>query len=90
MFADRGLVSAYHSFHGLTHGQERHATYFHLSKADQPWHIDFCFVPEGWAASITRAEVLDGDGWARRSDHRPLVVEVVIPGLSNTTPGHST
>src|SRR6185295_8842547 len=38
-FHDLGLVSAYHAYHGIDHGDEPHATYFHLYKPDRPWHI---------------------------------------------------
>jgi len=84
--ADLGLVSAYHAFHQCAHGQERHATYLHQRKPSRPWHIDFCFVPAGWA--VTGVEVLDGQEWAARSDHLPLKVDVEGQ-LSVFTPGRT-
>jgi exodeoxyribonuclease-3 len=72
--ADLGLVSAYHAFHQCEHGQETHPTYRHQRKSSQPWHIDFCFVPVGWA--VVGVEVLDGKEWATTSDHLPLKVDV--------------
>lgn len=80
-FAERGLVSAYHVFHQVAHGHEKHATYFHKPKASQPWHIDFCFVPQGWASRLKDVTIIDGDDWAARSDHRPLAVEIDTSGL---------
>jgi len=74
--ADRGLVSAYHAFHGVEHGQEAHPTYRHQRKASKPWHIDFCFVPAGWVGSLIHVEVLDGNAWTTTSDHLPLMVDV--------------
>jgi len=71
-----GLVSAYHAFHGVDHGQETHATYRHLFKPSQPWHMDFCFVPAAWADQITSVEVIGGDKWDTKSDHHPVVVEL--------------
>jgi endonuclease/exonuclease/phosphatase (EEP) superfamily protein YafD len=76
-----GLVSAYHAFHGLEHGQETHPTYFHQFKAAQPWHIDFCFVPASWASRLLNVQVIDGDEWTTRSDHRPLLVELAVSGV---------
>ena len=73
-FADLGLVSAYHAFHHVEHGQEMHPTYRHQRKQSQPWHIDFCFVPVGWV--VVGVEVLDGKEWATTSDHLPLKVDV--------------
>lgn len=77
-FADAGLVSAYHVFHNCAHGDEAHATYRHLFKRRQPWHIDFCFVPESWRPSITNVAVLDSRTWAKRSDHSPVRVELAF------------
>ena len=71
-----GLVSAYHAFHRVAAGAEAHATYFHQFKRGRPWHIDFCFVPQAWMPGLVNVAVIDGRRWARRSDHRPLVVEI--------------
>lgn len=71
-----GVVSAYHHRHGVEHGAEEHATYFHQRNIDNPWHIDFCFLPHAWAEKIRAVEVLDGEPWIGLSDHRPLVVDV--------------
>jgi endonuclease/exonuclease/phosphatase family protein len=74
--ADIGLVSAYHAFHRVEHGDETHPTYHHQRKPSQPWHIDFCFVPACWAANLVSVEILDGKRWATRSDHLPLKVDI--------------
>jgi exonuclease III len=71
--ADLGLVSAYHAFHHVDQGHETHATYHHLFKAGQSWHIDFCFVPASWVDRLAGVEVIDGDDWTIRSDHLPLM-----------------
>jgi endonuclease/exonuclease/phosphatase family metal-dependent hydrolase len=70
------LVSAYHAFHRIDPGDESHATYFHQFKRSQPWHIDFCFIPRRWSSRLIRVTILDGRRWAKRSDHRPLLVEL--------------
>ena len=73
---DLGLVSAYHAFHGEAPGKESRATYYHTWNKRKPFHIDYCFLPSTWAAAIRRVEIGDYAGWRRRSDHRPLVVEL--------------
>lgn len=73
---DLGLVSAYHVFHSVPHGHEPHATYRHLFKASEPWHIDFCFVPASWVDRLVSVEIADGEAWAGRSDHLPVVVDL--------------
>jgi endonuclease/exonuclease/phosphatase family metal-dependent hydrolase len=77
-FADLGLVSAYHAFHNCAHGDEPHATYRHLFKRRQPWHIDFCFVPEAWRTAIEGVTVIDSRAWAKRSDHNPVQVDLAF------------
>jgi endonuclease/exonuclease/phosphatase family metal-dependent hydrolase len=74
--ADLGLVSAYHAFHRVEHGRERHATYCHQFKAVHSWHIDFCFVPVSWVDCVMGVRVIAGARWAKRSDHFPLMVDL--------------
>jgi hypothetical protein len=73
-----GLVSAYHHVYGCDQGSEPTATYFHLRNRAAPYHIDFCFVPTAWATKVARVQVLKGRPWCRLSDHRPVVVDVVM------------
>jgi endonuclease/exonuclease/phosphatase family metal-dependent hydrolase len=75
-FADLGLVSAYHAFHGVEHGQETHHTYRHQFKSSELWHIDFCFVPASWTTKLTAVELVDGKAWRKASDHHPLKVDI--------------
>jgi endonuclease/exonuclease/phosphatase family metal-dependent hydrolase len=56
----------------------RHPTYYHQRHSGDPWHIDFCFIPERWASKVVRVDVFDGEPWSALSDHRPLVVDVDI------------
>jgi endonuclease/exonuclease/phosphatase family metal-dependent hydrolase len=74
--ASVGLVSAYHAFHSVEHGRETHATYRHQFKVSQPWHIDFCFVPQSWVNRLVEVEVIDAEDWGARSDHLPLRVDI--------------
>lgn len=70
-----GLVSAYHHFYRCQPGNESHHTYFHQRKQHQPFHIDYCFVPESWAHNIESVTVPDFDEFSS-SDHRPLIVDL--------------
>lgn len=70
---DYGLVSAYHHVHGIAHGKEPHPTYYHQRKADQPFHIDYCFMSPTLLKGA-RVNVGTYDDWSADSDHRPLSV----------------
>lgn len=70
-----GLVSAYHHFSGVRHGEEHHPTLYHLRKRERPFHIDFCFTPKGWTSRLVDVTVGSYDDW-KDSDHRPLMVEL--------------
>lgn len=70
-----GLVSAYHVFYGCQPGDESHPTYFHQRKQQQPFHLDYCFVPKSWARNIRGVTVPGFDKFSG-SDHRPLIVDL--------------
>lgn len=78
MLSQLGLVSAYHTFFGEAQGQETRPTYYFYWRQHCPFHIDYCFLPETWSASLQRVEVASYEDWKQHSDHRPLVVEVSI------------
>lgn len=78
--ADLGLVSAYHHFYGEAHGAESRPTFYLLWEKRRPFHIDYCFIPKEWAPFLQSVEVGTYRGWSRKSDHRPLVVDVAFPG----------
>jgi len=70
-----GLRSLYHELSGEAHGEELVPTYRHHHRAEQPFHIDYCFASDDLRANA-RLTVLDDDDWWGRSDHCPIVVEV--------------
>ena len=70
-----GLVSVYHHFFGEKHGVETRATFYHHWKESKPFHIDYCFIPEGWVDRLAGVEVGTFAAW-RQSDHRPLTVDL--------------
>jgi exodeoxyribonuclease-3 len=77
--AELGLVSAYHAFHGIEHGAERHPTlYWRDRTRDGPtFHIDYVFVPKIAANLMDRVAVGSYAKWIARglSDHAPVVVD---------------
>jgi hypothetical protein len=79
MLESLNLVSAYHTHFDEAQGSETRPTYYFQWKEKQPYHIDHCFVPSSWVASISRVEIPGYADWRQHSDHRPLLVEI---GLS--------
>lgn len=67
------LVSAYHHVYGEMAGLEKRATYYHYKKRCQPFHLDYCFVPEGWLKLLVGVNVEPFEAF-QMSDHRPLTV----------------
>ncbi len=78
--ASFGLRSAYHSHHGCDAGNEEHPTFYLTKDEEKPYHLDWCFVSEGWA--VKSVEVGAYDTYCRKggpSDHAPLIVDVEHP-----------
>lgn len=88
MFADfdeLGYVSVYHHVTGDAYGAERSATYFHLRRQLEPFHIDFCFAHRTLLPAVRRFEVGDYERWVARrgvgpghSDHVPLILDLEL------------
>jgi hypothetical protein len=73
---DFGLVSAYHSVPGRSDEDGEAATFYWQWKEGQPFHIDYCFLPEQWVGRLQSVQVGGYGEWAKESDHRPVVVEL--------------
>ena len=88
-----GLVSAYHHglrgrrmarIAAVRRGDPRHPLPLDprhplfLFKESQPFHLDYCFLPETWLDRLASVEVGSFADWPQ-SDHRPLTVELT-PG----------
>lgn len=77
----QGLVSAYHAFTGLDHGDPREQpTRFRPDAIREiaAHHVDYCFVPTEWVPAIRDVQVGDPDSWfrhVRAEEHVPLVVD---------------
>lgn len=70
-----GLVSAYHAFYGVEPGEEQPTLYWQW-RQHQPYHVDYCFIPESWLPGLRSVSVGTWEDWEGLSDHRPLVVDV--------------
>ena len=70
-----GLVSAYHQLYRETPGTETRATHYYQKKESKPFHIDYCFVPEGWVGRLAGVDIGTFRDWPQ-SDHRPVTVEL--------------
>ena len=74
-----GLTSAYHHFFGEAQGEESRPTLYLLRNPTKPYHIDYCFIPEGWVGHLRSVSVGTDNPWAQFSDHRPLVIDLALP-----------
>ena len=70
------LHSAYHTIRSVTHGSEVEATHWHLSDAERPFHIDYCFAPSSWLRQATSLTVGSHTEWSALSDHAPVILDV--------------
>ena len=70
------LSSAYHTFHQEEHGAEIHPTFFLRKNPAKPYHIDDCFIPEGWIGQLSSVALGSNEDWKTHSDHRPLIVDI--------------
>ncbi len=70
------LASAYHHFFSESQGQETQPTYYFWHRKNRPYHIDYVFLPEHWAADIKSVEVGTHAAWSKLSDHVPVCVDV--------------
>jgi hypothetical protein len=74
-------LDAYHAAPHRAPASDESPTHFWRWRADMGFHIDYCFVPESWLEGLT-ADVLGEPAGSRRSDHRPLVVDVAPVGTT--------
>lgn len=70
-----GLISAWHTYTGETHGEESAATLYYRRQADRRFHIDYVFLPA--SARIERVGIgtFEESVQAKISDHAPIVVD---------------
>jgi exodeoxyribonuclease III len=85
-----GLVSAYHAFHRLEQGAERHPTLYwrDRTRTGPTFHIDYVFVPKSATGLLRRVSVGSHAKWIATglSDHAPLVVDFLPEFASKVQP----
>jgi hypothetical protein len=79
---DFRLVSAYHGAPDYDSEVAEKPTHFWRWREHHPFHIDYCFVPIDWSGAIRSVEIGDFAEQHWRSDHRPVLVDVDLPGTS--------
>lgn len=75
----RRLASAYHHFFRESQGEETQPTYYFWHHKNRPYHIDYVFLPQHWAAQIQSVEVGSHAAWSKLSDHVPISVDCHPP-----------
>ena len=85
-----GLVSAYHAFHGLEQGAERHPTLYwrDRTRTGPTFHIDYIFVPRSTTNLLRRVSLGSYAKWVATglSDHAPLIVDFLSEFASKNQP----
>lgn len=88
------LVSAYHKKNNTVqpgHEKEIESTFFMYGHQDKPFHIDYCFVPKSWTVECAKIGLYDNwcnkekTGKEKKSDHCPLIVDLLIDDASPKT-----
>lgn len=86
-----GLVSAYHSFTELEHGDPREQpTRFRPDPVGgtDTHHVDYCFIPIEWLPALRNVQVGSPDVWfstVRAEEHVPVVVDIDLPMVREIT-----
>ena len=70
-----GLVSAWRLYAERSGAQTDTPTFYLGRKEKQPFHIDYCFLPEDWSRKLQSVEIGNYLDWATQSDHRPITVQ---------------
>ncbi len=74
--AERGLVSAYHTFFWEAQGKESRPTYYFWCQKERPFHLDYIFLPTKWSMNDCRVGTYKA--WRPVSDHVPIMVEAAV------------
>ena len=75
--ADLDMVSAYHYYYRETQGRESQSTFFMNRKVEQPFHLDYIFIPRRWLKKLAKVRVGNPKTWLKYSDHCPVFLETL-------------
>lgn len=71
-----GLSSSYHGNGNHHFGKEPDPTLIWRKNPEQSYHIDYCFIPEGWLPGVNAVSVGNPEKWIKYSDHVPLINDI--------------
>ena len=81
-YRNHGLTSAWHAARDLEIGDSSEpATHWFQYQKDQPYMIDYCFVPSSWTDRIRATWIGGYEAYGStkpRSDHAPLLVDLAF------------
>lgn len=77
LYAELGLVSAYHHTRGCAQGEEPEPTHWWQRNPTKTYHIDYTFVSR--PDLITGVSLGSHDTWIAHSDHSPMSVHLRLP-----------
>ena len=80
-----GVTSCYHHFSKEEFGLESKANYHHYGKSDRPFHVHYCFASQEILQSVKQFYIGEGEEWAESGYHFPLVLEVAMNAVRDTT-----
>ncbi|HEX8844825.1 MAG TPA: hypothetical protein VF791_09295 [Pyrinomonadaceae bacterium] len=72
------VESAYHVFNSEPEGAETFPTLYWLWRKENPYHIDYCYIPTSWIRQVTDVRVGSYEDWRAYSDHVPVVIDVAL------------
>lgn len=75
MLKSKGIESIYHHTTSENQGEESVATYFTGRNLRKSYHIDYCFAN---VHIVKDFHICTEDMWLQYSDHRPMVISVVV------------
>lgn len=75
LLEERDMVSAYHTFFRERQGEETRHTLYLRKDRQNPFHIDYIFLPNTLARRLKKVSIGTHAKWAGLSDHRPIVVD---------------
>jgi exodeoxyribonuclease-3 len=80
LFANNGMVSAYHEHMGEAQGDESIPTHYWRDRTkDGPtYHLDYIFLPQAWLSRMREFTIGSFEAWcgSKLSDHVPLVIDI--------------
>ena len=74
--AQIGMVSYYHHYYGLEHGQENLPTMYLLKNPEKSYHLDYAFTSEALLPQSSEFLIGEPSLWMSLSDHMPLTFTV--------------